>query len=378
MDRKKICIITAVPITATSFLRGHMSALSKSYSLHYVCNSPQTAGVPLECDAFYDLPIERGFSVGKDLKALRLLYKYFKAQKFASVHSVTPKAGLLTALAARLARIPVRIHVFTGQVWATRKGLARWLLKTIDKIIVRLDSHILVDGKSQRSFLEQEGVLKPGQATVFGDGSLGGIDTERFAPDATARRQFRQELGIKDDTLVYLFIGRLTRDKGIRELFEAFDSLAAEARDVYLLLVGWDEEDYASKMKQYGHINASNARYYGATPNPEKIINAGDVCVLPTYREGFSTSVLEAACAGLPCIVSDAYGALDISVDGVTGLRCKVGDAESLYQCMKYFNENRSEVKTMGENGRERVLKSFSQERLTGYWVDFYHSLLDN
>ena len=376
MDKKKICFITAVPITATSFLRSHMAALAHDYSVHYVCNAPEEAVASLTFDQFRSLPIERGFSVGQDLRALRLLCRYFKEQKFDAVHSVTPKAGLLTALAGWLARVPVRIHIFTGQVWATRTGFVRSLLKFLDKLIVRLDTHILVDGKSQRAFLEKEGVVKAGRAVVFGNGSISGVDTVRFAPDSQARAELRKELGVGDNTLVYIFVGRLTRDKGIAELLAAFDMLASRAEDVFLLLVGWDEGDYASTMSRYKNISALNSRYYGSTPAPEKILNAGDVFVLPTYREGFGTSVLEAACVGLPAITSDAYGVLDSTVEGETALRCKVGDVQTLYECMKYFSDHREQVAVMGRKSRERVLSDFQGERLTQYWVEFYHSLL--
>lgn len=376
MDKKKICFITAVPITATSFLRSHMAALAHDYSVHYVCNAPEEAVASLTFDQFRSLPIERGFSVGQDLRALRLLCRYFKEQKFDAVHSVTPKAGLLTALAGWLARVPVRIHIFTGQVWATRTGFVRSLLKFLDKLIVRLDTHILVDGKSQRAFLEKEGVVKVGRAVVFGNGSISGVDTVRFAPDSQARAELRKELGVGDNTLVYIFVGRLTRDKGIAELLAAFDMLASRAEDVFLLLVGWDEGDYASTMSRYKNISALNSRYYGSTPAPEKILNAGDVFVLPTYREGFGTSVLEAACVGLPAITSDAYGVLDSTVEGETALRCKVGDVQTLYECMKYFSDHREQVAVMGRKSRERVLSDFQGERLTQYWVEFYHSLL--
>lgn len=376
MDKKKICFITAVPITAKAFLRSHMAALSEPYSVHYVCNAPEGTVDGVQYDAFYNVEIARGLSIWKDIKALCKLYKYFKAQRFAAVHSVTPKAGLLTALAGWMAKVPVRIHIFTGQVWATRKGFMRWLLKTMDRLIVRLDTHILVDGKSQRAFLEQEGVLKPGRATVFGDGSISGVDTQRFKPDAAARKEIRQSLGIKDETLVFLFLGRLNHDKGIEELLEAYHRLAYEADNVFLLMIGWDEENYISRLPQFPHINDSNFHYYGATPAPEKVLNAGDVFVLPTYREGFGTSVLEAASMGMPAITSDAYGVLDSVVEGETGLRCKVGDWQTLYERMKYLSGHRDLVNIMGEKSRERVLADFTGERLTACWADFYKSLL--
>lgn len=376
--RKKICFIVAIPGTAQSFLRDHIAALANEYDVYLVgdiSNESEVCGMALT--GWHLIEIERGISIWRDLKAVSSARRYFKNMKFDAVHSVTPKAGLVTALAGWFAGIKHRIHIFTGQVWATRKGFMRWLLKTIDKVIVKLDNHILVDGKSQRAFLEKEGVLKEGQAIVFGEGSISGVNTQRFVPDAGARKEIRNEIGIKEDALVFLFMGRLNHDKGIGELYAAFDRLAAVSQNVFLLLVGQDEEDYISKLPQFSHINESNFYYYGPTSSPERVFNAGDVFVLPTYREGFGTSVLEAACMGLPSITSDAYGVLDASIEGETGLRCKVGDVDSLFDCMRSFNDNREMVNVMGEKSRERVLRDFPGERITEYWVEFYRSLLE-
>lgn len=127
-----------------------------------------------------DVPIERQISIRNDFEALLALWKIFKKESFDSVHSITPKAGLLTSIAAWLAGIKVRIHIYTGQVWATRKGMMRYLLKTMDKIIALFDNHILVDGESQRQFLIKEGVLKDSNSEVLAHGSICGVKLEKF------------------------------------------------------------------------------------------------------------------------------------------------------------------------------------------------------
>ena len=296
-----------------------------------------------------------------------------------AIHSVTPKAGLVSALAGKMAGIKHRTHIFTGQVWCTRKGLMRAVLKSIDKIIARCDNHILVDGKSQRDFLINEGVLSVGQAEVFAQGSISGVNSVRFAPDVEAREKIRSEVGIKENAVCFIFLGRLNHDKGIDELYEAFNRLTGRVKNVFLLLVGGDEEGYANRVTYYKNIEVGkNYCYYGITSTPEKVLNAGDVFVLPTYREGFGTSVLEAACVGLPCICSDAYGVLDAYIEGETGLRCKVGDVDSLYECMKQMYENPEMMRKMGTNSRNRALKDFNGAVLTECWVEFYHSLFDS
>ena len=377
--RKKICFVVAVPISAQVFLRDHIAALSKEYDVYLVGNinsEEDVAGLALT--GWHKIEIERGISMWRDLTAVFAACWFFKRMKFDAVHSVTPKAGLVTALAGWLARIKHRTHIFTGQVWCTSTGLKRKLLKSIDKIICNLDNHILVDGASQRTFLISEGILREGQSEVFGHGSISGVNPSRFVPDEESRKKIRSEIGIKDNALCFIFLGRLNHDKGIGELYEAFDQLASEYEDVFLLFVGSDEEGYLKKLSHYPNIvEAKNFHFYGLTKEPEKVLNAGDVFTLPTWREGFGTSVLEAACIGLPCICSDAYGVLDSYVDGETGLRCHMGDSSSLYKCMKNMYDEPELVKKLGKNARERALRDFSGALLTRYWVGFYHSLLN-
>ena len=376
--KKKICFVVAIPMTAHSFLKDHIRVLSEVYDIYLVANIKTAEEVKgLNIKGWKSIDIERGISLANDLKAVALLRSYFREMKFDAVHSVTPKAGLVTALAGKLAGIKHRTHIFTGQVWATRTRAMRWLLKSIDKVIANCDNHILVDGKSQRAFLEKEGVIKPGKALVFCDGSIAGVNSERFVPDATARKEEREKMGIKEDILTYIFLGRLNHDKGIGELYEAYNRLAAEEKDVYLLLVGMDEEGYLDKLSEYKNIQeGKNFHFYGLTKQPERVLNAGDVFVLPTYREGFGSSVLEAACIGLPCICSDAYGVLDAYVDGETGLQCKVGDVETLYQCMKKMHDNVEMRRNMGKRSRERALQNFNVKSISEAWLNFYKEIL--
>lgn len=375
--KKKICFVVAVPITVHAFLKDHMEMLSHEYDIYLMGNFTDkkvTAGLPLK-EAFH-IDIERGISLWRDSKAVMQAWRLFRKMKFDAVHSVTPKAGLVTAMAAWMAGIPHRTHIFTGQVWATRQGLSRCLLKSIDKLIASLDNHILVDGKSQRSFLVKEGVLKEGQAEVFCNGSIAGVNAERFVPNAVARKEEREKIGIKEHVLTYIFIGRFNHDKGIGELYEAFNRLAAEEEDVFLLLVGADEEGYLEKVSAYKHIKeGENFHNYGLTRQPERVLNAGDVFVLPTYREGFGSSVLEAACIGLPSICSDAYGVLDAYIPNETGLQCHVGDVDSLYQCMRKMHDDRDMVKRLGEKSRERALRDFNVKPISEAWVQFYKDL---
>lgn len=373
---KKICFITAIPGSADAFLRDHMAALRAGYQVFYVSNEPDESRIKVEHDGYHCVDIQRGISLGKDLKALFQLTKYFRSERFDAVHSVTPKAGLLTSMAGFFAGVPIRIHIFTGQVWANLKGPKRWLLKFMDKVLVLFGNHFLVDGEGQRQYLIQQGVLKEKNSTVLGKGSICGVNLERFNPDATMRAEARKVVNVKDDQIVFAFMGRLNHDKGLYELLPAFDKLAEDYKNVFLLLFGTDEENVASHFGEYKHLNDSNFLYYGLTREPQKMLQAGDVFVLPTYREGFGSSVIEASALNLPVICSDAYGVKDAMVDNVTGLRCKVGDVESLYNAMKAFVDNPGLIKKLGDSGRKRVIEDFDGVQMTQHWVDYYQELL--
>ena len=376
---KRICFVVAIPGTAESFLVNHFEQLTKRYEVSLVANFPSE-----ESKRMFEqmgvrclwAPIERPISLVHDLRALFALRKLFKREKFDSVHSVTPKAGLLTALAGWMAGVPIRIHIFTGQVWATRKGFMRGMLKFMDRLIATFDNHILVDGASQRQFLIREGVLKEENSRVLANGSICGVKLERFNISPSVRQQERAKFGLQDDDIVYIFMGRLNHDKGIGELYEAFNRLASECPKAKLMLYGSDEEGYEAKAKDYPNLRRDENFFYpGLTHTPFDALQGGDVFVLPTWREGFGSSVIEAQALGLPVITSDAYGVVDASVPNETGLRCHVNDPEGLYQCMKRYCDHPELIRQYGDAGRKRVFEKFDCKLVTEAWVEYYNEM---
>ncbi len=376
---KKIAFIVAVPGSIEAFLYDHITKLVKEYDIHLLANFgnydvSKFQSLNITC---HNIPIQRKISIWNDLKALSAIRKIYKKEKFDCVHSVTPKAGLLNALAGKLAGIPHRIHIYTGQVWATRRGFMRFMLKTIDKIPAMFNTNLLVDGMSQRKFLIDEGVLKEKNSCVLANGSICGVRLEIFVISSETRKTEREKFGFNEDDVVYIFLGRLNHDKGIGELYEAFDKLVVENPKAKLLLYGFDEEGYEEKSKNYPNIiRDKNFFYPGVTRSPFDALQAGDVFVLPTWREGFGSSVIEAQALELPVITSDAYGVVDASVPGETGMRCKVNDPEGLRQCMKYYYDNPEIRRQHGINGRKRVEEKFNNNIVTQAWVEFYRKIL--
>lgn len=373
---KKICFITAVPGTAHSFLRKHMEALRNEYKVCYVSNEPDELKILVPHDGYKCVGIHRNISVWSDLKAVFALYKYFKAEKFDVVHSVTPKAGLLTALAGWLARVPRRIHIYTGQVWATKTGSMRALLKLLDKVIAKLNTNLLVDGEGQRRFLIEHGVLKESNSCVLANGSITGVELDKFVTSDDVRARERSKFGFNESDVVYIYLGRLNHDKGIGELYAAFNKLVSEYDNAKLVFYGSDEEGYDQKVEEYPNIKRGvNYFFPGRTSQPYEALQVADVFVIPTWREGFGMSIIEAQGLGLPVITSDAYGVVDASVEGETGLRCKVGDVESLYESMVLYHNNPKLRAEHGSAGRRRVEKLYDNEVVTQAWIDYYENL---
>ena len=361
-------------MTAVAFLMPHLKALSSRYHVHVIANSPD-AGLlrkhGLEVDVL-NVPIERAIHPVSDMCAILKLFRLFREHRFDAVHSVTPKAGLLAMTAAWMARVPVRIHVFTGQVWATRGGLGRLILQTADRMTSLFSTQILVDSASQRDFLLAERVVGVGKSRVLAQGSICGVDTERFRPDAVARAEVRRELEIPGDALVLLYVGRLNAEKGIVELAQAFAALARTADNVWLLLVGPDEEGMEQQVESICTDFCDRVVRVGFTNQPERYMASGDIFCLPSYREGFGSSVIEAAACGVPAVVSRIYGLTDAVEDGRTGLLRNSRDADSLLVGIRELIDKPELRRQMGAAAQQRVKKMFAEAHVTGALVAFY------
>ena len=372
--KKKICFVVSAPITAKAFLIKHFEYLSKEFDITLVAN--------FETQADFEIPfvkntkhiaIHRSINPLKDFLALIQLYFFFKKESFQVVHSVTPKAGLLAMTAAWLSRIPVRIHIFTGQVWHTQSGLKKQFLKFLDRLLVWFTTHILVDGQSQRQFLIANKIITDKNSWVLGKGSISGVDVQKFNPSSEIRNLYRKQLNFQNNDVVFAFLGRMNTDKGILDLAKAFQKLHADFSNVKLLLIGFDEENMQEKIRE---MHTENIIYFGPTPKPHEVLQAADVFCLPSYREGFGTSVIEASLLELPIICSDTYGLAETIVENKTGLRHEVKNVSQLYNQMKLLVQNEVTRTFLGKNGRQYVLEHFSADEISLQWLTFYKEIL--
>jgi glycosyltransferase involved in cell wall biosynthesis len=376
MHPAKLCFVVSSPLTAKAFLSGHIAALGQHYAIDLVVstsNAGDLGDIPAHA-RIVPLSIQRKVMPLADLAALLRLYLLFRQKRYAAVSSVTPKAGMLTLVAATLARVPLRIHIFTGQVWVTRTGWKRCLLKAADRLMARLATHVLTDSPSQRDFMVTEGIAPTNKIRVLGDGSICGVDAGRFRPDAERRVGIRRAQGIPEEAIVFLFLGRLNRDKGVLDLAAAFAALDDAA--AWLLIVGPDEAGLRNAIESRLGATLGRTRFVGYTDRPEDFMTAADVFCLPSYREGFGMVIVEAAAAGIPAVASRIYGITDAVDEDVTGLLHPPGDIAQIAGAMVTLASNPALRSALGRAARERALRLFSREAVTAAWLRFYAGLL--
>ena len=380
MKRKKICFVVPSIGSARVFLKNHIEELSIYFDIYLVTNVLEEekiylSNVPIQ--EIKHVKITRRISLINDLRTLLNLSGYFKTMRFDAVHTLTPKIGLIGILASRLVCIPNRIHIFTGQVWHTKKGVYKYFLMFLDRFTVWNSTHILVDGQFQRQFLIENRIVTASNSFVLGKGSIGGVDKNKFIPNTIVKKDVRDELGIKDNELVYMFLGRMNSDKGINELAEAFNSLRNKHANVRLLLVGGDEENMTPIVKQKVK-DSESVIFYGVTTEPERLIQACDIFCMPSHREGFNVSVIEASLLEKAVICSDTYGLMESIIENKTGLRHKVADADSLYFAMEKLFYDKNLLESLGKGGRAYVLENFSAKTITEKWVEYYKKNIFN
>jgi glycosyltransferase involved in cell wall biosynthesis len=372
--KPRIVFLTSHPMSVVSFMLPHIRALKAVANVQVLAN---TIDSTLLKNRGVDVPIEyvavvRPIAPWTDIAALWVLYWRLKRIRPSAIHTITPKAGLLGMTAAWLARVPVRVHSFTGQVWVTRVGPMRLLLKAIDKCIVAMATDVLVDSNSQRDFLIQQGVVTTTSSAVLGPGSICGVNTQRFCPSEGVRQVVRREMKTSTDTLVCLYLGRLNRDKGVLDLAAAFASVATKYPRAELWVVGPDEENWFEQMQALLVNALGQVKRVGFTAEPERFMQAADVFCLPSYREGFGSSVIEAAACGVPTLASRIYGLTDAVAEGRTGWMHVAGETQELAKRLDYLLSNPDELVDKGRAAREYAATVFSEEVLTSAMVDFY------
>ena len=362
---KKICFVTTVSITLKAFVLNTAEYLHQhtDWDITFVCNEDAEFRAELpDYIRFHAIPMERGMSVG-GIKAMLQMAKFFKREHFDLVQYSTPNASLYASLAARMAGIPVRLYCQWGLAYVGFQGLKRRIFKQEERLVCALSTHIEPDSPSNLIFAHKEGLYPENKGSVIWNGSAAGVNTEKF--DISKKEQYRLMIRgkyhIPSDAFVFVFVGRITRDKGVNELFQAFSKID----NAWMLMVGWNEVDQSVDQELYQQIqNNERVVFTGYTNEVEKYLAASDCYVLPSYREGFGMGVIEAEAMGLPVIVSNIPGPTDAMIDKKTGIVVNKADANDLYHTMKNMLEDKDNSQKMGEEGQRFVVGAFEQKKL--------------
>jgi len=373
--------VTTVPQTL-NFFRGQIAFIKeRGFEIHAV-SSP---GVMLqEAEARESIPVypvamPRRISLIADLKALYQLYRLFRRYHPDIVHAHTPKGGLLGVLAARLARVPIVIYTMRGLPYITATGLKQKILISTETLACRLADRVLAVSFSLRQRAVAMKFCPGEKIRVLGCGSSNGVEAksrfnpERINPDA--RRTIRNLYEIPLDALVIGYVGRIVRDKGMVELGEAWQRLRTAFPDLYLMLIGpLEPQDPIPQILLKQWQDDPRVVFTGRIKDMVPYYAAINVLVLPTYREGFPNTPLEAAAMELPVVATQVDGCVDAVVDGVTGLLVPPGDRAALAQAIAQLLLNPEQRQQMGNMGRQRVLRDFRPEVI---WQGLYETYVD-
>jgi len=325
--------------------------------------------------AFIEVPMKQEIAPLRDLASLWRLWRTMRALRPTVSNVGTPKAGFLGGCAAWLNRVPCRFYTLHGLRFETTKGLKRRILIYAERLACRFAHRVICVSQSVREKAVASGLTSRERTVVLGSGSCNGVDVLRFAatPEMMRRAaELRRQLGIPVRAPVVAFVGRLTRDKGIPELMEAFLQLGNRFPDLRLLLVGCFQDgdplpvDTRRCVETHPHVI-----FGGAVQDTAPYYAIADVLVLPSHREGLPTVVLEAQAAGKPVIGASATGIVDVVVDGETGLLFPVGDVPALAEAMARLITDKGLANKLGLAGQEQVKRKFRQERI---WEALYRA----
>jgi len=327
----------------------------------------------------FSVRMEREVSPLRDFASLVRIWRLLRRLRPVICNAGTPKAGLLVMLAAWLARVPCRIYTMRGLRVETAHGLTRIILLSAERIACSCAHRVICVSSSLRDHAVKLKLVDPRKIVVLGSGSSNGVDAARFVPTPArlARAaEIRRELKLDGRPLIG-FIGRFTRDKGVGELTAAFDLVRQQFPDASLLLIGNHEQGDAIEPEVRARIDAGlGIVAIPFQPDIAPYYLAMDIFVLPTYREGFPNTPLEAQAAERPVVTTRATGAVDSVLDGNSGILVPVGDSGALADAIAKLLANPAMARRMGQAGRQRVEREFRQEIVWGELTELYRALL--
>ncbi len=367
---KRICIITTMWSSINNWIIPFLEEYDRrGVDVTIVCNMDADFEKTLkERYPFLhtrSIAFPRGIHFGGSVKSIRELMAFFRKEKFDMVQYSTPNASMYAAVAARMAGIPVRLYCQWGMVYVTMSGAKRKVFEQIERMVCGLSTHVQPDSKGNLDFCREQRFYDAQKSCVIWNGSAKGLNIEAFdiRRKAEYASEIKKQYGIPDGVPVIGFVGRLGREKGCHELFRAFRTLKEEFPAAKLLFVGPIEKEETIEPELLRYFReCDDIIKTDRVSHVEKYTAAMDVFVLPSYREGFGMSVIEASAMGIPVVVTAYPGPSSAMEDGLTGYSVPVQDVELLTERIRELLRNPETARTFGENGRRFAEERFEQK----------------
>lgn len=370
MERKRICFCTTTPGTIRSFLvlLSRYLVDKENYDVTFISDTTDILNEYLDEHIHYiPVPMKRGIAFD-GLKAIWRFYRIFKREKFDIVQYSTRNAATYASIAAAMAGIKTRIFCQWGMMFIAMKGLKRWLLKLDDKMVCALSTDIETESFSIREEAIQEKIYKPAKSVVIWNGSACGVDTDKYDMNRKPewRKNYRLKYGIPESSTVFGYCGRITRDKGLNELFGAFKEIIENKHeDAYLMIIGGYDNVKTIDPELFSWAkNCDRVIFTGFTKEVPQHYSALDVFTSLSYREGFGLVVIEAAGMGVPAIVTDCPGQIDTITNNKTGIHVPVHNIPRVVDAMEFYIHNPETTKEMGKQARKEVEEKYEQQVL--------------
>ena len=359
---KKLFRISTVPMSLNLLLKGQLRYLNQFYDVTAISGAGKDMDEVQNREQVKTQVIEmaREISPFQDLMALYRLYCYFKKEKPDIIHSITPKAGLLSMLAGKFAGVPIRIHTFTGLIFPSKKGIFKTVLIGMDRLLAGCATHIYPEGEGVKEDLIKYRITqKP--LKMIANGNVNGIDTAYFNRNEISTNileNLKADLGIEENDFVFIFVGRLVRDKGINELIAAFSNINLNL-NLKLLLVGPLEAELDPLLPQTLQEIATNPNIIsvGFQKDVRPYFLLSDALVFPSYREGFPNVVLQSLALQVPAIVTDINGSNEIITHGKNGLIVPPKNASELQKAMERLLTDRALRESLRAYSQQSILR---------------------
>ncbi len=377
-NKPSLLIISHTPLVAHFFLRAHIEGLKKTFNVMIAHNNK----IDTYCPDISDLcqvegiSIQRRFGFWQDIMAMFQLTMLVSRYKPEIVLSIAPKPGMIGMLIARVLGVNIRLHIFQGEVWPNRIGFAKKVLKFCDSLVIKNSTHLICVSKTEKQLLESNFEIRPGSLNVLGHGTICGVKPNFFNVDKKNISTNSLPYDLPENSKVCVYLGRICEEKGVNDLINAFCLLDHDSSNKRLVLIGPQEKfSVHEALKNQPENIRSLITVYGFTSQPETILARGDFLCLPSYREGYGLSIIEAAATGIPAVGTRIVGICDAIEENETGLLYEPRNVNELVKCLQRMFDDDGLRLRLGKNAKIRAEKHFKQEKVVSLYLKYISNI---